>query len=822
MKNEAHRRSWWMPNAPLPLTMMILLGMAACGTETLVPTCDTDPSLCPTGPDTTAAYINNLPSWQSFAAPDTTLTNGVVAEADTLPLVETIVDTVPQYDDTGEIDPLTNVRYVCQERPFTISDAPEKIVMFSPNRSILYAGALIQGRSKKELGSLLPLSIAERAEMEIVISDLPTGSNSRTVVPTSASVEGARGEMIGNAIIDELGTPSSSTFEMETYHSERSYAISASLSGRYLNFEGSASGSVEQSLTETTVTAHFFEKMYTVSVERPAGGFFSDAFTNEVLQGYIAQGVIGPDNLPVYVSEVVYGRMMMFSVTSTASESEIRAAMQASYNNFVGSADLSADAKSSAILSKSKIVITAIGGSGDAAAAMIRSGDWSAYFAESASIDTAVPLSYTFTNIGDGSIAAVTEATDYTINECTPKPLIPGPFDFGGLQQLDAGLTPGYETKFGDVNGDGFEDMVFTYLSGATNEISVALGSATGDFTVQAAENATVTPVGGWSLHDQVAVADFDGDGNDDIVWNRVDSDGNRFVVALSDGDGTFTWQPEQEFASNWPGYRLSTADVDLANGADLVWNRIVSNQNRTYVALSNGDGTFALGSPMDQAGTADWTDTDVFVADATGDGLVDLIHSRSRDDNNVVWVSIGNGDGTFDMSAGAFTSYSQCCFGGYTPLIGDMNADQRTDLIFINNASATLPIHRALGSATGTYAKQPWHGVPTDAQGAGPYELRMGDIDADGDDDLVLVDMDSSNNKPQAMTNRVKIWVGLGTVDGFGTRFDFTPVDQLHPAQHVWGQYDVEVRDVNGDNKADLVLHWNSSPHQVYVALAK
>jgi hypothetical protein len=29
-------------------------------------------------------------------------------------------------------------------------------------------------------------------------------------------------------------------------------------------------------------------------------------------------------------------------------------------------------------------------------------------------------------------------------------------------------------------------------------------------------------------------------------------------------------------------------------------------------------------------------------------------------------------------------------------------------------------------------------------------------------------------------------------------------------------------IPDVNGDKKADLVLHWNTSPHQIYVALAK
>ena len=94
-------------------------------------------------------------------------------------------------------------------------------------------------------------------------------------------------------------------------------------------------------------------------------------------------------------------------------------------------------------------------------------------------------------------------------------------------------------------------------------------------------------------------------------------------------------------------------------------------------------------------------------------------------------------------------------------------------------------------------------------------------DVDGDGDDDIIMTDLDSSNNE-DPLTNRALIWVGLGTDDQFGKRFDFTPVEQLHPASEVWGQYEVEVMDVNGDNKADLVIHWSSSPHQVFVALAK
>lgn len=814
-------RASWIPGAALVAPILLLV--AACSSEQMTnPTCDTDPSLCPAGPDTTAAFFANLPSWGDFAAPDTVLKNELKAEADTLPVEEVIVDSVPVFDDQGLDSMMTNVRYVCQARPFTISDAPEKITMFSPNQSLLYAGAMIQGRSKKELGSLLPLEVAERKDLTITIGDLPTGANSRTVPPTLSGVEGGRGDMIGNAVLDNLDTPTTSNFEMESYHSERSFALSASLSGRYLGFEGTASGSTERSLSETTVTAHFYQKMYTVSVERPTGGFFTDDFDNAALAGYVGQGVIGPDNLPVYISEIVYGRMMMFSVTSSASESEIRAAMQASYNTFTGGVSAEIDGKSEEVLKRSKIAITAVGGSGDAVAAMITSGDWSQYFASSVELSQAVPLTYTFSNVQDGSIAAVTEATDYNINECQPKPLIPGTFDFNARQDIAVPLTPGYTTLWGDANGDDMEDMIFTYRSGSTNEIAVAFGQMDGTFTIGAAQDATVTPAEGWSLFTKAAVGDFNGDGNDDVVFNRLDAQ-NSFYVALSNGDGTFTWGDRHDRTENgWSIYGVYAADLDNDDNEDLIWNGHTTGTNRTYTAMSAGDGTFDLTTgPMDQIGTVNWTDTDFLMGDVTGDGFIDLIHSRTRDDDNATWVSRSLGDGTFVMSDGAFTNYNACCWGAYEPHAGDINGDQRTDLFWIADAAADIPIHRATGNASGTFSKLPWQHVPDSADAAGPYEVRIGDVDADGDADILMVDLDSSNNNP-VLTNRVRIWVGLGTVDQLGTRFDFTPVDQLHPASTTWGQFRVHVADVNGDNKSDLVLHWNASPHQVYVALAK
>ena len=144
--------------------------------------------------------------------------------------------------------------------------------------------------------------------------------------------------MIGNATRDSLSTPSKITFEMKSYHSESQFALSAGISGRYMGFEASATGDLSKNASETTVTAHFYQQMYTVTVAPPStpAGWFNSDFTQERLDEQIALGRIGPDNLPVYISQVVYGRMMMFSFTSTASETDIRATLNAAYNGIGG------------------------------------------------------------------------------------------------------------------------------------------------------------------------------------------------------------------------------------------------------------------------------------------------------------------------------------------------------------------------------------------------------------------------------------------------------------------------------------------------------
>lgn len=396
---------------------------------------------------------------------------------------------------------IPDVIYRCTQTPYTLRQNPERVVMYSPDVELLWPGSLIQGRSRKELGSLLGLTIRERTPIRVSIPAFATSDNFREVAERDqATVAQAVGSMVGNATDTGLSAPSTITFKMDSYNSERSFGLSVSVSGRYLGFSASATGDITRNASETTVSAHFYQKMFEVVVAPPQspGAFFSSDFTEAKLQEQISLGRMGPDNIPIYVSNVVYGGRMMFSFTSSASESDIRGTIQASYDGIGGGVSGSLSVRQRAILETAKIAVTSLGGNAQATLDVIRSGDWSRYFTDEAPLSSAAPLSYTFRNLGDGSVAGVTETTDYNIRSCQAIPATPGTFAFLDAQVEPAPFSGGVQTLIGDINGDGRADFVWNQLQQGDNRLYVGMSNGDGTFAFTAPVSHPESPVEGW------------------------------------------------------------------------------------------------------------------------------------------------------------------------------------------------------------------------------------------------------------------------------------------------------------------------------------
>lgn len=754
-------------------------------------------------------YLSGLPAWSAFAPPGIETDSTVDSTRATVQTTDTVAS-VTAVDSLGNTVTRQNVAYSCTSVPYSITKTPGDMVLYNPDLDILWPGALIQGKSHRDpVGSLLPLPVSERAPINVSIPGFPTGTNFREVTTVDqAHVGSAIGDIVGSAVANGLQAASASRFEMRTYNSEQEFALKLGLSGKYLGFSARAGGSINRASSEHTVTVQFYQRMFDVVVAPPQtpGAIFSSAFTPARLQEQQALGRIGPDNLPVYVSQVTYGRMMMFAFTSTSSEQDIMGTLNASYKFVTGQAALNLTTRQRQILQQARIAITSIGGNDSATAAMIRTGDWTQYFTASAPFSTAAPLSYTFRNLGDGSIAKVTETTRYSIKTCAETSTLPAQFNFLPQQSIAAPISTPFESRMIDVNGDGRADLVMNHRDPASNEIAVALGQADGTFAAPTTASHPVSPADGWGNY-QLVTGDFSGDGKTDLAWVFLGAL-NKTYVALSTGSGwTFT-AVQQRPEGGWSPYKVLAGDTDGDGDDDLVFN-VLGTLNTTYVNLSNGDGSFDMTHGGVTHTSQGWSPYAAFLGDVNKDGRADLVwNDVNLSQPNRTWASVFQANGVALTQGPLFDHPTTCCWTNYQRILGDFNGDGAVDLAFSNKKSGATALHMIKSLGNGAWTSVAY--VSLANLEAGDFTAYAADINGDGIDDLVW-------NQLGANVNRVHTALGKSN-----SATEVSLVGQTHPATTNWSNATTLVGDVNGDNRDDMAWVISGATVQVFVALAR
>lgn len=209
----------------------------------------------------------------------------------------------------------------------------------------------------------------------------------------------------------------------------------------------------------------------------------------------------------------------------------------------------------------------------------------------------------------------------------------------------------------GDFNGDGKPDLA---VSGAAS-VHIFLGIGDGTFQ---------TPVAFGASPLLIAVGDFDGDGNLDIISQGLPHGCGAFKVcpgaiaeSLGNGDGTFHAPPsgvgislgsQMSDAGGYGAYHV--ADLDGDGKIDLAGWAIQSGVGRFLVALT-GDGKGSFASPVTfTAGTVPWV---AAIADLNGDKGPDLLSLSSSENTVSVLMNVANPEFSISASSPSPSSIS-------------------------------------------------------------------------------------------------------------------------------------------------------------------
>ncbi|HEY7236236.1 MAG TPA: FG-GAP-like repeat-containing protein, partial [Gemmatimonadaceae bacterium] len=619
--------------------------------------------------------------------------------------------------------------------------------------------------------------------------------------------------MIGNAQAESLATANNIDFHSEVYSSEKQAAKAFGISGRYLGFEASATGQVDRTATTNVVVAQFVQQMYIAGVTQPStpASVFSADFTSAKYKEQADLGRIGADNPPLYVSRIGFGRMMVFSMSANAEASEIKGALNAAYTGIGSKVGVQLSSQQSAILRNADIRITQVGGDQNNALSAIRSGNLADYFTNTAPLTSAEPLWFELKTL-TGETALVSEPGSYTQTTCKPK--LPGTFDYRPEQAMSIPFTAGTQrqTVQADVNGDGRMDLVFNErrTGPALNRVHVALANSDGTFTLEAPADNPNDPAEGWENY-TLLVADIDGDGRDDLVWNTLGA-ANVVYSAMTNGDGSFVWRDRQQHLNNgWTGFKATTGDLNGDGKTDILWSNAGSSSSalRTYFGLAQPDSSFSMITNfVDQSGDYSGYSPPVTANfdGAKGDDFVVNALSATYNNSHVALFS-PTSPTTGTLAFPPAVVYTSDGWDTYTMRVGDIDGQHGADLVFVSTTFGA--IHRAINNGSGTFAIQPYQ---NDGLKTGPIEPFVADFNNDGRADLLMVHRTASLNE---------LAVGFGLADG---KFSFPAGTQTHPATPAvgWLPFQIFVGDVNGDGKADVVWTNPSSDAHVFVALSK
>ncbi len=342
-----------------------------------------------------------------------------------------------------------------------------------------------------------------------------------------------------------------------------------------------------------------------------------------------------------------------------------------------------------------------------------------------------------------------------------------------------------YWVAVGDLNNDGHPDIAVANYG--TSNVGIFIQYGNGSFRTQQTMS-TSDP----SNPQSVAVGDFNDDNRLDIVVANYWSD--TIDIFLGYGDGTFSSQITYSTGYGSGPYSITVGDFNNDSRLDIV----VANPgtNNIGIFLGYGNGTFSSQTTFSSG--SDSNPLSVAVGDFNNDNRLDISVANYLTNN--VDIFLGYGNGTFSNQVTFSTGSGS---GLHSIAVGDFNNDSRLDIVVANQYTYNVGIF--LGYGDGTFSNQTIYYTGRDSW---PYDGVVGDLNNDDRLDIVVTLND-------AVAIIVFLGYGNGTFfrqGTYSTGSNFIPYACVLGDVNNDNQLDVAVSDGYNGNVAVLLGYGDGS----------
>ncbi|MEP6925210.1 MAG: VCBS repeat-containing protein, partial [Pyrinomonadaceae bacterium] len=338
---------------------------------------------------------------------------------------------------------------------------------------------------------------------------------------------------------------------------------------------------------------------------------------------------------------------------------------------------------------------------------------------------------------------------------------------FGPRQTFPTELNP-WSITSGDLNSDGKIDLIVG--SFYENKLAVLLNDGQGGFL---APN-IITPPNSFGQFIELRAADFNDDGNTDVVA-LASQENKQLFFFLGDGLGNLTLTSTLTL-----GGRNSVMEVGNLNGDNIP--DIITSSYDGFIGSSSVQIVFGKQSGVfivDQSFSISEKAVGISIADLNNNGTNDIAMSfEDQSTPTTHWLQplFNNGDGTFVAGNRIDLLYFLAPSG---IAVGDFNGDGKQDLAALLSNSLLMVTY---GTGNGNYQNPSYWAVLS-----GSNSILPDDLNHDGKADLIVFqNLSSLNNSVSVLINNNNGFIG--------------------PQPSIWGTTNIEAADFNNDGYKDFI----------------